>query len=88
MLVLTRETGQSVLIGDKIKVMVTKVKEGKVRLGITAPESDKILREELLLTRRHEGPLQDDDGPCGVPGLLWSSRDKIAGEPENDARPT
>lgn len=46
MLVITRKAGQSVLIGDA-KVTVTKLRNGSVRLGIEAPRSVRVVREEI-----------------------------------------
>ena len=47
MLVLTRKSGQSVIINDEIKIMVVQVKGKQVRIGIEAPASSKIFREEI-----------------------------------------
>ena len=47
MLVLSRKVGDAVLIGDGIKVFVVKLEGGRVRLGVEAPESVRILRGEL-----------------------------------------
>lgn len=47
MLVLSRRTGQGIRIGDSIRVTVVGVDGQFVRLGIEAPASSKILREEL-----------------------------------------
>jgi carbon storage regulator len=51
MLVLSRKTGQRILIGDKIAVTVVRIAPGVVRLGIEAPEDQAIIREELHRTR-------------------------------------
>ncbi|MDG6777554.1 carbon storage regulator CsrA [Thiomicrorhabdus sp. zzn3] len=48
MLVLTRKEGESLLIGDNIKLTVLAVKGGQVRVGIQAPQEVNIHREELL----------------------------------------
>ena len=48
MLVLSRKIGESVLIGDHIHVTVVAVHGNQVRLGFTAPEDVRILREELV----------------------------------------
>lgn len=48
MLVLTRKTGQSVVIGDGITVVVLGVNGGQVRLGFEAPKKTNIVRSELL----------------------------------------
>ncbi len=47
MLILSRRTGQGIRIGDAIRVTVVAVDGQFVRLGIEAPASSKILREEL-----------------------------------------
>lgn len=49
MLVLTRKPGQSVYIGDDIKITLKEIKGNQVRLGIDAPNSIKIFREEIYL---------------------------------------
>ena len=47
MLTLTRKIGESVCIGDDIKVVVKEVKGKQVRLGIIAPRDVYVCREEL-----------------------------------------
>jgi carbon storage regulator len=47
MLVLTRLPGQRIHIGDDIVLTVVRVDGGKVRLGIEAPSSMRVLRQEL-----------------------------------------
>lgn len=49
MLVLSRHVNEKVVIGENIEVMIVKVQGDKIRLGITAPKSVRIMREELLL---------------------------------------
>lgn len=48
MLVLSRKVDQTILIGDGIEIMVTKISGERVKVGVTAPEDTKILRGELL----------------------------------------
>ena len=47
MLVLTRKLGQRLMIGDDVVVTVLSVRGGQVRIGIEAPRSVSIRREEL-----------------------------------------
>lgn len=47
MLVLSRKKGQEILIRNDVRVTVLEVKNGKVRLGITAPDDVHILRQEI-----------------------------------------
>ncbi|MDR1576666.1 MAG: carbon storage regulator CsrA [Deltaproteobacteria bacterium] len=49
MLILTRKIGETVAIGDNIKVRVVDVKGHQVRLGITAPIEWSVHREEVFL---------------------------------------
>ena len=48
MLVLTRKSGESVAIGDDITIKVIEIQGGQVRLGIEAPHSTPVHREEVL----------------------------------------
>ena len=47
MLILTRRAGETIRIGDDISVTVLGVSGQQVRLGITAPESVEVHREEI-----------------------------------------
>jgi len=47
MLVLMRRKGEVVEIGPDIRVMVTKVRGGAVKLGITAPREIAVHRSEI-----------------------------------------
>ena len=47
MLVLTRRTDQRIVIGDDIVITVLEVKGDSVRLGIEAPRSVTVHREEV-----------------------------------------
>lgn len=47
MLILTRKTGESILIGDDIEVTITSIDQNKVRVGIKSPAHVPIYREEL-----------------------------------------
>lgn len=48
MLILTRKIGETLLIGDNIRVVVLDVRGKQIRLGIDAPPEVLILREEIL----------------------------------------
>jgi len=48
MLILRRKAGETLLIGDEVKITVMDVYEGGVRLAIDAPKRIPILRSELL----------------------------------------
>ncbi len=48
MLILTRRLGESVLIGDQIRVKVLSVRGAQVRLGIDAPRDVQVNRDEVV----------------------------------------
>jgi carbon storage regulator len=47
MLVLSRKLGERVIIADAVVVTVTQIERGRVRLGIEAPATVRVVREEL-----------------------------------------
>ncbi len=47
MLIVARRKGQRIKIGDNIEVVVTEVSRGEVRLGIVAPKTIAVVREEM-----------------------------------------
>ena len=47
MLVLARKAGESFRIGDNILIVVQRIKDGSVRIGIEAPKEVNIVRSEL-----------------------------------------
>ena len=48
MLVLSRKSGESINLGNDIKIAILSVEGDRVRIGIEAPKDIKILRTELL----------------------------------------
>jgi carbon storage regulator len=48
MLVVTRHSGQSIVIGEDIEVIILEVDHSQVRVGIKAPRSVRVLRSELV----------------------------------------
>ncbi len=49
MLVLTRKSNQSIMIGDEIEISVLAVMGEKVRIGIEAPRSVPVFRREVYV---------------------------------------
>ncbi len=47
MLVIGREVGEIIVIGDNIRIMVVDVREGVVRFGVDAPRSVQVHRAEV-----------------------------------------
>jgi len=57
-LILTRRVGETVMIGDDVTVTVLRVKGNQVRLGVNAPKTVSVQREEIF----HRMKREDVDG--------------------------
>lgn len=70
MLVLTRKTGQKLLIGNDIEVKVLETHGDSVKIGITAPRNVSIYREELYLeikkANQEQAALQTDTSALDI----------------------
>jgi carbon storage regulator len=71
-LVLTRKSNQSIMIGDDIEISVLAVMGEKVRIGIEAPRSVPVFRREVYVEIQ-EG--DDSDDPEDVDSALNGMRD-------------
>ncbi len=59
MLVLTRKSNQSIMIGDDVEISVLSVMGEKVRIGIQAPQEIPVFRKEIYLEiHREDAPLE------------------------------
>ena len=47
MLILTRTTGTTIILGEKITITILKIKNNQVKIGIDAPKTILIYREEI-----------------------------------------
>ena len=75
MLVLTRKSNQSIMIGDDIEVSVLSVMGEKVRIGIQAPQRIPVFRKEIYLE------IHRDDPAPGVEADVDPTRDgQVVGE--------
>ena len=59
MLVLTRKSNQSIMIGDEIEVSVLAIMGEKVRIGIEAPRSIPVFRKEVYLEIRQDASTEE-----------------------------
>ena len=57
MLALTRKVGEAITLGPSIRVVVLQVKGGIVRLGIDAPRSVEVHRDEIYTRIREQNRL-------------------------------
>jgi len=59
MLVLTRKSNQSIMIGDDVEISVLSVMGEKVRIGIQAPQEIPVFRKEIYLEiHREDGAVE------------------------------
>jgi carbon storage regulator len=73
MLVLTRRPGQSVMVGDDVVVTVLEVRGDVIRLGIDAPRTIQVHREEVyreLQRANQEAARSSDDAARAISELL------------------
>nr|WP_314994152.1 carbon storage regulator CsrA [uncultured Treponema sp.] len=47
MLILSRKTNQKIRVGDSIEITVIEVRGDQVKIGVEAPQSVKVFREEI-----------------------------------------
>jgi carbon storage regulator len=47
MLVLSRKAGESIIVGDNIRVTISRIEGNTVQIGIDAPRDVKVLRHEV-----------------------------------------
>ena len=57
MLILTRKLGESVIIGDNIKITIVKIQKKQVKLGIDASKNVIVDREETYKKKKRENKL-------------------------------
>jgi len=66
MLVLSRHRDESIIIGDDIVITVVDIRGDKVRLGIQAPTTISVHRQEIYEAIQREGSHRAMPAPAGV----------------------
>ncbi len=76
MLILTRKPGETVRIGTDIKVQVLEVKGNQIRLGIDAPRSIAVHREEIFeqIQRENLAAAQSAPQTLSEVSRLWKKK--------------
>lgn len=67
MLILTRRTGETVMIGDEVTLTVLGVKGNQVRIGINAPKNVPVHREEIYERIKNEVKGKEANGNVAPP---------------------
>lgn len=82
MLILTRKLGESINIGDEIRVSVLGIRGRQVRLGIEAPGNIVVHREEIYMKIQSENRKAAELGKTDIFGVVRLIKDKISGDPK------
>lgn len=90
MLILTRKPGESLYIGDTVKVTIVEIKGNQIRVGIDAPTDLRIYREEIyvqILEENRKAAEALTVPESGLEGLsdAWRGRQRSAPEGAADA---
>lgn len=87
MLLLTRKLGENIRIGDDVKITIVEVKGNHVKLGIDAPPSVKVHREEIYERIQQENRRNQAQGPANAGGAgAAGSPGGAAGAPGPDGK--
>ena len=78
MLILTRKAGESLHLGDDIKITVFSVQGKQVKLGIDVPEDMTVYRDEVYQRIKEENrqALQTSDNDLLAVTRLWKTEKK------------
>ena len=84
MLILQRRIGESLMIGEEIRVSVVSIEGGRVRLAISAPPEVSILRSELLDAKlANQDSAVEEAAPAELLGLLGGMPKSMRKETRN-----
>jgi carbon storage regulator len=99
MLVLSRRSGESIIINDNIEVKIVEIKGDYVKMGITAPRSIPVHRKEIFEAIQREnakaaqstegsvGDLEENLPPVKPPVEAKESRSKSEGKSDSKSHP-
>ncbi len=82
MLILTRKLGESITIGDNIKVSVLAIHGRQVRIGIEAPANVIVHREEIYVRIQEENKKAARSVNEGLFGMMNLLRNRVKSKDE------
>ncbi len=80
MLILTRKLGESITIGDSIRVSVLGIRGRQVRIGIDAPSDVVVHREEIYVKIQDENRKAAGNTKSDLMGVVKMIKGKIIGD--------
>ncbi|NCC77625.1 MAG: carbon storage regulator [Clostridia bacterium] len=77
MLILSRRPGESVHLGDDIKITILSIKGQQIKLGLEVPEHMPVYREEIYLKvqTQNASALELDNNDLMMAAALWTKKD-------------
>lgn len=87
MLILTRKLGESINIGEEIKISVLGIHGRQVRIGIEAPMNVVVHREEIYMKIQEENRKASKSLTSDLKGMVNIIRGKISGRSKGKIKP-
>jgi len=69
MLILARRINESIMIGDQVEISIVDIKGDQVKLGINAPRTVKVYRQEVYRAIQEENVAAAKAAPDKLPSL-------------------
>lgn len=69
MLILSRKTNEKIVIGDSITISIIEVRGDQVKIGVDAPRSVKVFRQEVFEAIQNENRAAVVAAPESLDGL-------------------
>lgn len=78
MLILTRRIGESLYLGDSIKITVLGVQGKQIKIGLEVPDDMTVYREEVYLRvlKANQEALESFDSDLMAAATLWDKKKK------------
>ncbi len=67
MLIITRRPGEKLMLGDDVVIEIMEIVGNQVRVGVQAPQSVRVYREEIWLAVKDENRAAAQDAPQQLP---------------------
>jgi carbon storage regulator len=78
MLILSRRPGESVHLGDDIKITILSIKGQQIKVGLEVPEHMPVYREEIYqkVQTQNASALELDNNDLIMAAALWTNKDR------------
>ena len=87
MLIITRRPGEKIMLGDDIVVEVMEIVGNSVRIGVQAPQSVPVYREEIWEAVKEENRAAAQVSPDSLPDACHAGRLATHGATASSPRP-